>query len=113
MIKNPKIITGRLITITQHCFPCLVWIKIYQVSLLNILQFPYLKNTGTVIIKHTNPCGVSIHKNHLKSYQLALACDPTSAFGSVVFCNYKINKNLALNLNKIFLEVIIGNSFES
>ena len=70
------------------------------------------KNTGTVIIKHTNPCGVSIHKNHLKSYQLALACDPTSAFGSVVFCNYKINKNLALNLNKIFLEVIISNSFE-
>ena len=70
------------------------------------------KNTGTVIIKHTNPCGVSIHKNHLKSYQLALACDPISAFGGVVFCNYKINKNLALNLNKIFLEVIIGNSFE-
>ena len=70
------------------------------------------KNTGTVIIKHTNPCGVSIHKNHLKSYQLALSCDPISAFGSVVFCNYKINKNLALNLNKIFLEVIIGNSFE-
>ena len=70
------------------------------------------KNTGTVIIKHTNPCGVSIHKNHLKSYQLALSCDPISAFGGVVFCNYKINKNLALNLNKIFLEVIIGNSFE-
>ncbi len=70
------------------------------------------KNTGTVIIKHTNPCGVSIHKNHLKSYQSALACDPISAFGGVVFCNYKINKNLALNLNKIFLEVIIGNSFE-
>ena len=70
------------------------------------------KNTGTVIINHTNPCGVSIHKNHLKSYQLALACDPISAFGGVVFCNYKINKNLALNLNKIFLEVIIGNSFE-
>ena len=70
------------------------------------------KNTGTVIIKHTNPCGVSIHKNRLKSYQLALSCDPISAFGSVVFCNYKINKNLALNLNKIFLEVIIGNSFE-
>jgi phosphoribosylaminoimidazolecarboxamide formyltransferase/IMP cyclohydrolase len=70
------------------------------------------KNTGTVIIKHTNPCGVSIHKNNLKSYQSALACDPISAFGGVVFCNYKINKNLALNLNKIFLEVIIGNSFE-
>ena len=37
------------------------------------------KNIGTVIVKHANPCGVSIHKNHQKSYKLALACDPISA----------------------------------
>ena len=47
------------------------------------------KNIGTVIVKHANPCGVSIHKNHKKSYQLALACDPISAFGGIVSCNYK------------------------
>ena len=70
------------------------------------------KNIGTVIIKHANPCGVSIHKNHKKSYQLALACDPISAFGGVVACNYKINKSLALKIKKIFLEVIIANGFE-
>jgi len=70
------------------------------------------KNIGTVIIKHANPCGVSIHKDHQKSYKLALACDPVSAFGGIVSCNYKINKNLALELNKIFLEVVIANGFE-
>ena len=70
------------------------------------------KNVGTVIVKHANPCGVSIHKNHKKSYQLALACDPISAFGGIVSCNYKINKSLALEFNKIFLEVIIANGFE-
>ena len=70
-------------------------------------------NLGTVIVKHSNPCGVSILKNNLKSYQLALACDPISAFGGVVSCNYKINKDLALELNKIFLEVIIGNGFNN
>jgi len=70
------------------------------------------KNIGTVIVKHANPCGVSIHKDHQKSYQLALACDPISAFGGIVSCNYKINKNLALELNKVFLEVIIANGFE-
>jgi phosphoribosylaminoimidazolecarboxamide formyltransferase/IMP cyclohydrolase len=69
-------------------------------------------NTGTVIIKHANPCGVSINKNNLKSYQLALACDPVSAFGGIVSCNFKINKNLATELNSIFLEVIIANGFE-
>ncbi len=71
------------------------------------------KNSGTVIVKHTNPCGVSINKNSLKSYQLALACDPISAFGGIVSCNYKINKTLAIELNNIFLEVIIANGFDS
>ena len=71
------------------------------------------KNTGTVIIKHANPCGVSIHKNKVESYRLALKCDPISAFGGVVSCNFKVDKKTALELKKIFLEVVIGNGFES
>jgi phosphoribosylaminoimidazolecarboxamide formyltransferase/IMP cyclohydrolase len=70
------------------------------------------KNLGTVIVKHANPCGVSINKNKLKSYQLALACDPLSAFGGIVSCNFKINKTLAIELNNIFLEVVIANGFD-
>jgi len=70
------------------------------------------KNTGTVIVKHANPCGVSINKDHLKSYKLALACDPISAFGGIVSCNFKISKNIASELNKLFLEVIIADGFE-
>jgi phosphoribosylaminoimidazolecarboxamide formyltransferase/IMP cyclohydrolase len=70
------------------------------------------KNIGTVIIKHANPCGVSINKDHLKSYKSALACDPISAFGGIVSCNFRIDKNLASELNKLFLEVIIGIGFE-
>ena len=70
------------------------------------------KNKGTVIVKHANPCGVSVKSDHLMSYKLALACDPISAFGGIVSCNFKINKNLASELNKLFLEVIIGNGFE-
>ena len=69
-------------------------------------------NSGTVIVKHANPCGVSIHKNNLKSYQSALTCDPISAFGGIVSCNFKINKNLATELNNIFLEVVIANGFD-
>ena len=73
----------------------------------------FSKNLGTVIVKHANPCGVSIHKNNLKSYQLALACDPVSAFGGIVSCNFTITKTLALELNNIFLEVIIANGFDT
>ena len=71
------------------------------------------KNVGTVIIKHANPCGVSIKKNPLESYKSALACDPVSAFGGIVSCNFKITKNLAIEFNKLFLEVIIANRFDS
>ncbi len=70
------------------------------------------KNSGTVIVKHANPCGVSINKDNLKSYQLALACDPISAFGGIVSCNYKVSKTLANQLNNIFLEAIIANGFD-
>ena len=70
------------------------------------------KNTGTVIVKHATPSGVSAQKNNLNSFKSALACDPTSAFGSVVSCNFRITKPIAIELNKIFLEVIIANGFE-
>ena len=70
------------------------------------------KNKGTVIVKHTNPCGVSILDNNINSYKSALSCDPISAFGGIVSCNFKISKSLALELNKIFFEVIIANGFE-
>ena len=77
-------------------------------SILNTLK----KNVGTVIIKHSNPCGVSAEKNQIKSFKNALMCDPISAFGGVVAVNSIISKKLALELNKIFLEVIIANRFE-
>ncbi len=69
------------------------------------------KNKGTVIVKHANPCGVSIDKDSLKSYKKALSCDPMSAFGGIVSCNFKMNKKLAIEINKIFLEVVIANGF--
>ena len=71
------------------------------------------KNTGTVIIKHANPCGVSILKDRVESYKSALSSDPISAFGGVVSCNFKINKKVALELNKLFIEVIVGNNFDN
>ena len=71
------------------------------------------KKRGTVIVKHANPSGISVHKNSIKSYQMALACDPISAFGGIVSCNFRITKKLAIELNKIFLEVIVADGFDS
>jgi len=69
-------------------------------------------NEGTVIVKHANPCGASIEKNNLKSFQDSLFCDPVSAFGGVAAINSVITKKLALELKKKFFEVIISKGFD-
>ena len=69
------------------------------------------KNVGCVIVKHTNPCGASMDKNKLNSIKNAIRCDPISAFGGVVSCNFKIDNTIAKKFNKLFLEIIIGNGF--
>jgi len=79
-------------------------------SSLSILK-SFNKNTGAVIIKHTNPCGVSTERNQLISFKNALNCDPVSAFGGVVAINSTISKKLALELNKFFFEIIISKGF--
>tara|TARA_B110000967_G_scaffold182967_1_gene201294 strand:- start:386 stop:1936 length:1551 start_codon:yes stop_codon:yes gene_type:complete len=72
-----------------------------------------LKNkAATVIIKHTNPCGVSINTSPIISFKNAYACDPVSAFGGVIACNFKINKTIAHQINKNFLEVVLAKGFE-
>ncbi len=70
------------------------------------------KNRGVVIVKHANPCGVSTITNKVDCYKAARACDPVSAFGGIVSCNFKVGKKLALELKKNFLEVIIANGFD-
>lgn len=62
------------------------------------------------IIKHANPCGVSVHENIAQAYKNALGCDSTSAFGGIVAFNREINKEVAEELSKIFLEIIVAPS---
>ena len=79
-----------------------------SLEILNSLK----KNSGTVIIKHANPCGVSENKIPLVSFKNAYASDPTSAFGGVVACNYRINRKIAIEINRNFLEVILAKGLD-
>ena len=79
-----------------------------SLEILNTLK----KNSGTVIIKHANPCGVSENKIPLTSFNNAYASDPISAFGGVIACNYKINKKIASEINKNFVEVLLAKGFD-
>ncbi len=63
------------------------------------------------IVKHGNPCGFAIKDTLLESYREALKCDPISAFGGVVAVNGVVNRELAEEMNRIFLEVVIAGEF--
>ncbi len=67
---------------------------------------------ATVVIKHANPCGIAVNKIPYVSFKRAYECDPTSAFGGVIACNYKMNKKVAYEVTKNFLEVILSNGFD-
>ena len=62
------------------------------------------------IIKHTNSCGLSYHKNQVEAYKLALRGDPVSAFGGIMSWNSELNLKQLWKF-KIFYEVIIAPSF--
>ena len=67
---------------------------------------------ATVVIKHANPCGIATNRDPLISFKSAYGCDPVSAFGGVIACNYKMNKKVAKEITNNFLEVILSNGFD-
>ena len=63
---------------------------------------------AVAIVKHGNPCGFAMKENLLDSYREALKSDPISAYGGVVAINGTLDEELAREINKIFVEVIIA-----
>jgi phosphoribosylaminoimidazolecarboxamide formyltransferase/IMP cyclohydrolase len=64
-----------------------------------------------VIIKHNNPCGVAVGSDLLDAYVTAREVDPVSSYGSVVCLNRRIGTDIAEEINRTFVEVVIAPSF--
>ena len=65
------------------------------------------------ILKHNNACGLATRKTISEAYNVALACDPTSAFGGVLIANTTIDVAAANEINKLFCEVVIAPSYDA
>ena len=62
-----------------------------------------------VIVKHANPCGVSVGVDIGTAYNLAFATDPESAFGGIIAFNRELDAKTAEAIcEKQFVEVIIA-----
>ena len=67
--------------------------------------------TCCAIVKHTTPCGLAVGSSAVDAYRKALACDPVSAFGSVIAFTVPVDEEAAEAISSLFVECIVAPSF--
>jgi phosphoribosylaminoimidazolecarboxamide formyltransferase/IMP cyclohydrolase len=65
------------------------------------------------IVKHNNPCGCAVAQDAQAAYERAYACDPQSAYGGVIAVNRRVDRALAQELRKQFIEVLLAPGFDA
>lgn len=73
-----------------------------------IAEFPSDDQPAAAVLKHTNPCGVSLSNQLSTAYQQAFNADSTSAFGGIVALNQPIDEATAEALTGTFLECVVA-----
>ncbi len=71
------------------------------------------EETTFAIIKHNNACGLASREKLVDAWKDALAADPISAFGGILICNTIVDEETALEINKLFFEIIIAPKYEN
>jgi phosphoribosylaminoimidazolecarboxamide formyltransferase/IMP cyclohydrolase len=72
------------------------------------------KPFAAVIVKHGNPCGAAVSDKSLAgAYAMALACDPTSAFGGIIAVGSPVDRKTASVIVETFYEVIAAPGFDA
>ena len=72
---------------------------------------PFQDEICCAIVKHTTPCGLATDTNALDAYKKALACDPVSAFGSVISFTVPVDEETAEAVSSLFVECIVAPQF--
>ena len=67
---------------------------------------------AAVVIKHTNPCGLSCHPDQVEAYRRAYSGDTVSAFGGIVGFNRRVSATTAEEMGEVFYEVVVAPGYE-
>tara|TARA_B100000989_G_C19480562_1_gene444934 strand:- start:223 stop:1140 length:918 start_codon:yes stop_codon:yes gene_type:complete len=67
----------------------------------------------SIIMKHTNPCGVASDKNIYKAFNKSYESDTKSSFGGIIFFNRKVEIKLSKKIIKNFFEMVVAPDFEN
>src|SRR5207244_12615228 len=65
------------------------------------------RESVAVIVKHNNPCGVSVRPTLRDAYVVAREADPLSAFGGVIAFNARVDLATAKEITATFVEVVV------
>jgi phosphoribosylaminoimidazolecarboxamide formyltransferase/IMP cyclohydrolase len=96
------------------------WIKMHgkELSFNNLLDMDaalkalrLFDRPTTVIVKHSNPCGIGSADSLADAYAKAFAADPLSPFGGIIAVNRTLDMETAVAINKIFTEIILAPDF--
>ncbi len=69
--------------------------------------------TTFAILKHNNACGVASRPKLIDAWTAALSADPVSAFGGILITNTEVDEETAIEINKLFFEVIIAPAYHT
>ena len=78
---------------------------------VNLMNEFYSQAPTFAILKHNNACGFAQRDTIKQAYIDALAGDPTSAFGGVLIANTEVDAETAVEIHKLFCEVVIAPSY--
>ncbi len=65
----------------------------------------------SIILKHTNPCGIASARNIEIAFKKSYESDPKSAFGGIILLNRNVTSRLAKKIYNNFYEMIVAIDF--
>ena len=111
-VGNPANIDGTVAAAVQLHGKELSYLNVNDTNGALELLKEFASDTSAVVaVKHATPCGVGIGASSYEAYMNAYNADPMSIFGGIVAFNHEVDEKSAVEMSKIFLDIIIAPSF--
>ncbi|MGH7653860.1 MAG: bifunctional phosphoribosylaminoimidazolecarboxamide formyltransferase/IMP cyclohydrolase [Gemmatimonadaceae bacterium] len=102
-----------LSSLTQHGGKELSFNNLLDLEGALLATGQFAGETCCAIVKHTTPCGLATGATAVEAYRKALACDPMSAFGSVIAFTVPVDEEAARAVASLFVECVVAPSFSA
>ena len=100
-----------LASLTQHGGKELSFNNLLDLEGALLATGQFAGETCCAIVKHTTPCGLATGATAAEAYRKALACDPMSAFGSVIAFTVPVDEDAARAVASLFVECVVAPAF--